>query len=208
MGDSGWAYFEIDGDSTENEYTEALVGYMYDHLDYGSWAGEFSSQGEAIYNPETRSFEGTDYYSEDSHDHITDLDIKIVIPKNFWFDTFHIECECHYDDELNVASTFNIKNGFLTNEHEDFCRNLDNKLITQFSELFAKYQSAKGEEFRGCNDSWMFNKSEAIEEGDNLVFTINLIEVQTMDSQDKDIVLEITDEMAEDIDYRLNKEHA
>ena len=47
--DSGWAYFELDGETIENEHTDRLVNWMYDHLDYGSWAGDFSAQGEAVY---------------------------------------------------------------------------------------------------------------------------------------------------------------
>ena len=52
-GDSGWVYFELDGSQVENEYTEKLVDYCYDVLDYGSWAGEFDATGEATYNPVT-----------------------------------------------------------------------------------------------------------------------------------------------------------
>lgn len=204
-GDSGWVYFEIDGDTVENEYTETLVDYMYQHLDYGSWAGEFQAQGTAVYNPETKCFEGTDYYSEDSHDCITDLNIKIVIPKSFWFDSFHVECECNYDEEPSLATRFIVKNGFLITQHEDFCRNLDTRLTNEFAEIFNQYQNANGDNFRGCNDSWIFNRSEAVEEGDNLVFTITAMEVQTVNSEDKNVTIEITDEMVKEINEKLNE---
>jgi hypothetical protein len=207
-GDSGWCYFEIDGTTVENEYTEALIGYMYDHLNYGSWAGEFNANGRAIYNPETKSFEGTDYYEEDGHDNM-ESEIKISIPKNLWFDTFHIEIECYYDETLSVATSFLVKNGFLTQQHEHFCRNLDEVLRNDFEALFNDYEDRNGvDEFRGCNDSWIINRSEFTEENDNLVFTIKNVQIQVAETSDRDIVLEITDEMAEDINHSLNAEDA
>ena len=200
-GDSGWAYFEIDGDTVENEYTEALVDKMYDTLDYGSWAGEFSANGQAIYNPETRSFEGTDYYSEDEHDTI-DCDIKIVIPKKlFWSDTFHVEIESNYDDRPDISARFIVKNGFVTQEHEDFCHNLEEVLRDDFESVFCSYT---GQEFRGCNDSWIINKNDFTEEEENLVYTIERVEIQTMESSEKNIVLELDEKFVEDIDNQLN----
>ena len=201
-GDSGWAYFEIDNDTVENEYTEVLVDKMHDTLDYGSWAGEFSANGEAIYNPETRSFEGTDYYSEDEHDTI-DCNIKIVIPKKlFWSDAFHVEIESNYDDRPDISTRFVVKNGFVTQEHEDFCHNLEEVLRDDFEAVFDNYT---GDEFRGCNDSWVINKNEFTEEEDNLVYTIERVEIQTRESSEKNIVLELDEEFVEDIDNQLNK---
>jgi hypothetical protein len=202
-GDSGWVYFEIDGESVENEYTEAFVNYMYNHLDYGSWAGEFQANGEAVYNHATRTFEGTDYYSEDGHAQI-EANIKISIPKDFWFDTFHLEVECYNDETPNVAASFIIKNGFLTDKHLDFCSNLQEELQEYFDDLFQSQEMADNYEFRGCTDSWILERKDAVEEGDMLVFHITNVEIQTMDSSEKDIVLEITEHMLENIDKSLN----
>lgn len=203
-GDSGWCHFEIDNESVDNEYTEALVDYMYNHLNYGSWAGEFQANGTAIYNPETKSFEGTDYYSEDSHD-IMESEITVSIPKSFWFDTFHVEVECYHDETPRIATSFLIKNGFLTSQHEDFCRNLEQAFQPEFESLFDDYEARNGvDEFRGCNDSWVINRNEFTEEGDNLVHTIKRVEIQVEETEDRNIVLEITDEMVQTIDNQLN----
>lgn len=202
-GDSGWCYFEVDGHQEDNEYTEALVEYMYSYLDYGSWAGEFNAQGTAVYNPKTKCFEGTDYYSEDAHTTI-ETEIKISIPKSFWFDTFHIEVESNYDESPNVSARFLLKNGFLTQQHEDFCHNLEEVLTDDFENLFDKYESSDDHDFRGCNDSWIINRTEFTEEGDNLVYTIQNVEVQTTEGSEKDVVLVITDDMVKDINDSLN----
>jgi len=203
-GDSGWVYFEVDGETIDNEYTRALVDQMDNTLDYGSWAGEFNSNGKAIYDHETRTFEGTDYYSEDSHDQM-ECQIVIKIPKSFWFDTFHVECEANYDDNVSMAISFLVKNGFLTDQHTEFCTNLENILADEFEVLFNSYESTDAYEFRGCNDSWIINRSEFKEEGDMLVYTIDHVEIQTIDREDKYIVLEVTS-IAEEIDQTLNYE--
>lgn len=201
-GDSGWAYFEIDGDTTENEYTEALVDSMYDILDYGSWAGEFQANGEAIYNPETKCFEGTDYYSEDAND-VVGTDIKITVPKSLWFESLHVECECYHDETPSVSIRFIIRNGFLTLAHSNFCDTLDKELVEQFSEIFENYRTLDGNEFRGCNDSFILERKDAVEDGDNLVFTIDKVDIQTSATEDKSIVLELDEEFVNNINKRL-----
>jgi hypothetical protein len=160
-GDSGWAHFEIDGDDVSNEYTELLVESMYDHLDYGSWAGEFHASGTAIYDPTTRTFEGTDYYGEDDTQTV-DSNITIKVPKELWFDTLHVEVECNYDESCQTNVRFLIKNGFLTTEHTDFCSNLEEELVKDFDDVFNNYQSGTNDkEFRSCTDSWILERADA-----------------------------------------------
>lgn len=199
--DSGWVYFEVDGESVDNEYSRALVDAMDDVLDYGSWAGEFNANGEAIYDSETKAFTGTDYYSEDDHDTL-DANIVIQVPKELWFETLHIECECNYDDSPETSVRFIVKNGFLTDAHQEFCTNLEETLKEEFNDIFNDYN--KNDNFRGCSDSWILEKHEAEEEDGLFVFTINKVEVQTMSTEDKSICFELIDEIVESIDEKLN----
>jgi hypothetical protein len=204
-GDSGWVHFEIDGETIENEYTEALINKMYDTLNYGSWAGEFNANGEAIYDPETNAFEGTDYYGEDSSD-VIEVDYTIRVPKKFWFETLNVEVECNYDDNSDVSALFIIKNGFLTDEHTDFCRNLEDTLREDFDFSFRNYSSNQGYEFRGCTDMFRLQRADAIEGEDELIFKITQVEIQVMTNEDRNIVLELDEEFAEAIDEQLNDE--
>ena len=151
----------------------------------------------------TNSFEGTDDYSEDSHDTI-DTNIIIKVPKKFWFETLHIECEANYDDTPQMSVRFIIKNGFLSDEHTTFCSNLEDTLNIEFSNYFDNYDSVEGYEFRGCGDSFILDRTDATEDGDDLIFNINKIELQVITSDDKDIVLELDEETAEAIDNILN----
>jgi hypothetical protein len=202
-GDSGWAYFEVDGDREENEYAEALVDFMYDTLNYGSWAGEFTASGKAIYDHKTKTFEGTDYYGEDDND-ILDVNMIIRIPKRLWFDTLHVEVEACYDEAPAVSVQLLVKNGFLTQEHTNICHNLEEVLKDDFEAYFSNYESTDDHEFRGCNDSWILERSGAIEDEDDLVFTISKVDVQTIDREDRNIVLELDEETVDRIDNRLN----
>ena len=202
-GDSGWVYFEIDGDSTDNEYTRALVDQMDTTLNYGSWAGEFNASGTAVYNPETNSFEGTDFYGEDTSE-VLDVDFTVRVPKKLWFDTLHVEVECNYDEEPEMSVRTIIKNGFLTNQHTEFCSNLETDLGRDFSSLFTNYESNEGYEFRSCTDSWILERADAVESGDDLLFYIKQVDISVMTNDEKPIVLELDEETAEGIDNILN----
>ena len=203
--DSGWVHFELDGEGVDNEYTRALVNRMDDVLDYGSWAGEFQASGSAIYDAESNSFTGVDYYGEDESD-VEDIDIKIIVPKKLWFDTLHVEVERNYDDHTHVAASFLVKNGFLSQEHSDFCTNLEEVLKDDFDAVFDNYKSADSYEFRNATDSWILERSEATEDGDDLVFKLTKIDIGIMSSIDKPVVLELDEETAAAIDEQLNDE--
>lgn len=202
-GDSGWVYFEIDGESTDNEYTRALIDQMDNTLDYGSWAGEFNASGTAIYDAEKNAFEGTDFYGEDESE-VLDVDFTIRVPKSFWFNTFHVEVERNYDDHTNTSASFLVKNGFLIQEHTDFCHNLEQELLKDFDDIFDNYKSEGGYEFRSSTDSWILERSEATEDGDDLVFKITKIDIQVMTEEDRPVVLELDEETAAAIDHILN----
>jgi hypothetical protein len=96
-GDSGWAYFQIDGQTVENTFTEKLTDMMYAELDYGSWAGEFSAQGEATFDADIKAFVGTDYYSETANTSI-ESDIIVSVPKDIWFDNIRISVDIQEGD--------------------------------------------------------------------------------------------------------------
>lgn len=203
-GDSGWCFFQVDGDQVDNEYSEALIDYMYNTLNYGSWAGEFNANGKAIYDAPTRTFEGTDYYGEDGND-VIDSNIVINIPKRLWFDTLHVEVEANYDETPNISVQFLIKNGFLTQEHLDICSNLEEILRDEFDALFSNYETNDNCDFRGSNDSFILERKDGIEDEDMLVFKIDKIEVNTLDNEERTIVFKLDDDIIKAIDEKLNQ---
>lgn len=204
-GDSGWCYFEIDGETIDNEYADCLLKRIDDTLNYGSWAGEFNASGEAVYDPKKNAFEGTDFYGEDSSA-VLESDFTIKVPKKLWFDTLHVEVEANYDEEPSVSVRTIIKNGFLTDEHTEFCSNLEKSLTTDFSALFSTYESNEGYEFRGSTDSWMLERAESLENENEFIFKIKQVDIQVMTNDERGIVLELDEETVAAIDEQLNEE--
>lgn len=197
--DSGWAHFEIDNHEVDNEYTRALVDRIDAVLNYGSWAGEFNANGQAIYDPETRTFNGIDFYSEDEID-VIDSDIIIKIPKALWFNSLIVECEASYDDKCTVNVRFIVKNGFLTDTHLVFCTALQETLESEFDHLFDIHG-----EIAHCNDIWTLDRDDATDDGENLVFNIKKVEITVNDEQENPIVLELDDATVAAIDKQLNE---
>lgn len=198
-------YFEIDGTTVENQYAEALVDYINDELDYGSWAGEFTASGRAVYDSTTKQFEGTDYYSEDENE-VLDTDIKIALPKSLWFDTVHVEVECNQEEACRINVSALVKNGFLTPKHSEICSNLEKELQDEFDAVIENYEDPE-HEFRYCSDSWVLDRSEGVSLGDDLIFSITKLDVSVSNTTEKQIVLDLTDEnVLEHINNRLNLE--
>jgi hypothetical protein len=198
-GDSGWVYFKIDdeqiSDSAENDQIRQLTDLMYDHLDYGSWAGEFSAQGEAIYDPAQKAFVGTDYYGEDGTVH-QECSINIVVPKSLWFDAVEYNME---NEDPNIDFAFILRNGFLSETHEKVRQQIIEDLDDAVEQEIRKYTSQEyHEEYRSIWQSDRIQRSDFREVGDNLVYTIEEIGIGVSQTEDKDVFLEL---ITEDDEY-------
>jgi hypothetical protein len=190
-GDSGWVHFQINDVDVENEYTDYLTSMMNNELDYGSWAGEFNTEGEAVYNKKNQSFEGTDYYSEDETMH-QECNIVIQVPKKLWYDSINIDINCHSDDQSRVTSSFNIKNGFLSNDHINFQQQLDNKLEDEINVVIDNFIETSGKDYRGIWQDLTFELKDGVVNGDFVEYTIDELGIGTTTTDEKGIYLEIT----------------
>ena len=121
----------------ENEYTETLVNYCYDTLNYGSWAGEFDANGEAAYVPEEKAFIGIDYYNETDVEE-RDPGIVLSIPKDLWFDGLSIEVEeVEYEvADYNVDVKLLVQNGMVIDKHKEVAEELKEQIIEQLNNDF------------------------------------------------------------------------
>lgn len=200
-GDSGWCWFEIDGqqipDSRQHDHIERLLNAMYDQLNYGSWAGEFSANGRAIYDPTEKAFVGTDHYSEDDTVYY-ECNIPIRIPKKLWFDRMEINIE---DDEIIVDAAFTVRNGFLTEEHEEFLEEFKQSFENEVEKVVAEFRSKEDStEFRSIWQNWDLERNEFREEGEFLVYDVPELNIGTYDSEEKDIYLELEEANTENYD--------
>jgi hypothetical protein len=192
-GDSGWVFFKIDDEqvATESSEMELLIDMMYDQLDYGSWAGEFSAQGEAFYDPKQKAFVGTDYYGEDGTVH-QECCINIVVPKSLWFDAVEYNME---GEDPHIDFAFVLRNGFLTEAHEKASKQVVEDLDDAVEQEIRKYTSQDfHEEYRSIWQSDRIQRSDFREVGDNLVFTIEEIGIGVSQVEDKDVFLELITE--------------
>lgn len=192
-GDSGWAHFQIDGEDVDNEYTEYLVDRMYEVLDYGSWAGEFNAEGEAVYNKEEQAFEGIDDYSEDetmSHS----CNIVIQVPKDLWYDNLSISIEGNDGDRTRIEARFGIKNGFLSDKHTVFISGLEEKMEEEVNAVIEDFIDTSAKDYRSIWETINLEPKDGVVKGDFLEYTIEQLGIGTTSSEPKDIYLEITEQ--------------
>lgn len=193
--DSGWVYMIKNGVQVEYNQTtdeeEELTDLMHTHLEYGSWAGEYSANGEATYDPELKAFVGEDSFGgDDSEDWSCDL--KITIPKTLWFDRVEYSIE---GDDPEVQFAFVINNGFKVPEHDAVAENICVKMKKAVDKEIKKFQEhlqVDGpNEFRSLWQDEQIALSEFVEQGDNLVYTIESLSMGTLVVEEKEVILEL-----------------
>lgn len=191
--DSGWVHLEIDGQDVENEYTETLINYMDNYLDYGSWAGDFNANGEAKYSPEYKAFVGTDYYSE-TGTMSYDVDIELVIPKHLWFNDLEVHIECEYEDTPNIEASFGIKNGFLTEEHREIEQALSIDIKDKIEAAISDWQYHTGLQFESMWEDITLVPTDFKEDGGgNVIGVIHSVQFRYPEEEPKDIYLDVNE---------------
>jgi len=158
-GDSGWCWFQIDREQCTQPEAEWLVDKMYETLDYGSWAGEYSANGEATYNAETKQFDGTDYYSEDdSATHKTSNPYVFKIPKSIHFDDIFLECE---GEEYVFNMNVHVRNGFFDKSSGELFAKIEKELNEWSEAMVAEIQAEDSSiELQSCWDNYEISKDE------------------------------------------------
>ena len=192
-GDSGWVHFQIDGESVDNEYTEYLTSMMYNVLDYGSWAGEFSATGSAEYDKKEQAFVGIDDYSEDetmSHN----CNIVIQVPKDIWHDSLSINIEGDDGERTRIEARFGIKNGFLSDKHTAFIQGVEYKMEQEVDAVIEDFIQNSPTDYRSIWENINLEPKDGVVKGDFLEYTIKELNIGTTSSDEKDIYLDITEE--------------
>lgn len=186
--DSGWVTFEVDkADLTEedNNMIAYLENKCYDELDYGSWAGEFSANGQATFDAEQNAFVGTDYYSED--DSITkDCELRIAIPKDVWFDSVEIAI---HDEEIEVSVDIKVRNGFKTEAHTKAEQALETAIQDQVCDLVADVNN-----YRSVWEEFTLLPSDFTLIGDEMIHIKEDISVGIYDEDEKSVFINLDTE--------------
>lgn len=194
-GDSGWVYFEVDGVQADGEEIEALVDMMYNELDYGSWAGEFSANGRADYDPATKCFEGIDYYSEDDWTDTTfEEPFAFYIPGTYGFDSIEYNIEGNFEDDFRVEVTFNIVNGFITPE----LRELENEMSEAIKEKLTEELKDKDVNYFGTHK--LAERHEMNNGKGSVIFQFDNVEYSVYNTEEKGVTIDLKERLENETD--------
>lgn len=193
--DSGCFYLKLDGDELENDWENKgsfetqLLNWAAEEIDYGSFAGDFYTDGYLVYDPATKCFTGTDSYSETDYDTIEDAAIRIEVPKNLWFDEVHLDVDGDDDDIHTVEASLIIKNGPLTVAHEQWGKDQEEKLIKVFNKTLDRVEVTVD----SVSQNYTIPFADFQEEGDHMVHVITEIEYAYRNEEDRDTTLNLLD---------------
>lgn len=197
-GDSGWASLVLNGKEVSNDYSNQLLDGIYEELDYGSWAGEFFSSGEAIYNKEDQSFTGIDDYQEEES-FPNYCDIVLRIPDKLWYDSIEVRIESDgeeiHDDAVSVR--FVIKNGFISDEHGYYAEALEKQILGEVRQEVDKFINDGGE-FRSVWQTIVLERKDSEQVPDYIQHKIDCIMIGTMTNDEKYIELNLTQDDEQD----------
>jgi hypothetical protein len=164
---------------------------MYDELDYGSWAGEFTAEGEAVYNKENQSFEGVDYYSEDET-MSQECNIVIQVPKDLWHDNLSISIEGDDGERTRIGARFGVKNGFLSVDHIIFIQDIEDKMEQEVDAVINDFINNSTTDYRSIWETINLEPKDGVIKDDCIEYTINSLNIGTISTDEKDVYLEIT----------------
>lgn len=193
-GDSGWVHFQIDEEECSDPEADQLVDMMYDQLDYGSWAGEFSASGQAPWDPEQKAFVGVDYYSE-SESVTAEANIEVRVPKYIPFDEIRINTQ---DEEADTTTEIMIMNGFIHPETDAVEEKLNATLQPKFSEAVDKAVEANQQEFDSAWGDYRLMRADFKEDGDELVAKIELVQYSIHDGRETDVEINLGELLEEE----------
>jgi len=184
--DSGMFEIKLNDMAVEvtSEADDSIIALVADYLGYGSFAGDFSTEGQVIYNRKSRCFEGTDRYGE-TEDDIKACSIPVVVSREIWFDEFHIHVEI--DAGISeIEAQIIVLDGPYTDAHGSYETEVSNALQRSFSEAIETVAN-----FDRLWDEFIIKKSEFAEDGDNWVYMIREFSYAAYKTDEKDIIIRL-----------------
>jgi hypothetical protein len=191
---SFWASIDdVDIPTDNSNMGGVLIDVVADHIGYGSFAGDYSTNGELVYAD--GEFSGADYYSASDSDSMSlerDQVIEVQIPEYLWFDSISIDTSGYLEEEdVNVNVSFNISNGPVVDEHVT----LEEELSEVIRSLIVKrLDSLERSDITQVYNEWLFPFDEGVLSNGKRIFFIDCIEFSYESGEDKQICIEITDD--------------
>lgn len=134
---------EITVDYDKKNGTYDLVDFIADEIGYGSFAGNFSVNGDVTYDVEQRAFIGEDD-CEILEDYTYKFKKPLVFPilKELWFDNVLVDIS-GYSGDIDISVRLSISNGPVFQEHMDFESNAVKVIKKEIDTLFDEVDEAK-----------------------------------------------------------------
>jgi len=195
--DSGNADLYVDGEvrpwEGRAEMEEDVIDLVLDDLGYGGFAGDFSTEGEVIFDVKKKAFIGQDNYcqSESTHISFPDKELKIPIlrvevPKDLWFDELNLATQ--HEDITDVEII--VKNGPVVELHGETEEAIKDYLDGWFNEhLYNKIR----EDIDGMWNEFSFEYSDFILDQKKEVRYVEItgLHYSYRESDNKDVYIEI-----------------
>jgi len=187
-GDEGQFELKLNDKELETDYghEDSIVDLVWAELDYGYFAGPFSTTGEVVYDSEKKCFEGTDTYS-DTDSISTNCNITIHLPETLWFDRLELHFEQDFADPF-YSATLIVLNGPVTDGHATMESQTAQEFAKQMRECISRIYN-----FDSMNEQFTFNRSDFMLEGDELVCVINEFSFWCNNITEKDIFISLTE---------------
>lgn len=195
-GDSGWFEMIQDGKKIDDPsgFLYAMYDYIAEYMGYGSFAGDYSTSGELVYDRKSKSFEGIDYYSDTSTDTHT-CAIEIRIPNKVWFDRLELRIDAEGGIvEKDTSAQLIVLNGPHIHEH-DYWEGEINYIVQEG----IREASEEIEDICDINERITIEYDAFIPEGNELVFTVEQFQYSYNRNDERELTIYLTDPNNEDV---------
>lgn len=185
--DSGWFGLLLDGEQPIelNEMQRAILGLVENHLQYGSFAGDFSTDGRVAYSPEEKCFIGEDNFGGGESDSKA-CEIEILIPGNMIFDS--LEFNIYSDDGIHCSMLLRLKNGPSPMGFQDIQSAIENHICQTIQAIVDDI-----EDFNGMSDQIIVNRSQVKSVGEMLSYTITELNYWISISETSEVLIPFAD---------------
>lgn len=188
--DSGWFELSVNGKEIDNPspLVQDIIEFVENHIGYGSFAGDFFTDGELSYNRADKCFVGADTYSE-TDQRIQECEIAFSIPETVWFDHLTLSVSSERSNDTIEASIFlQILNGPHPEDFDTTKSQLEIHINQQFSDLIDHI-----EDFAGIWEEYLFPRKDFQARDGMLHYSINKFNFSYHETDVKEIYISFLD---------------
>lgn len=141
--DSGWFELELNGEKLENPspLEEDILQFVADHMGYGSFAGDYTTDGTLSYDPEEKCFSGLDSFTTTDQGR-NFCSIEVRIPESIWFDSLKlfVNTEGGFED-IETSVSLQILNGPHPDDFDEMKLQMEANINTQFCNVISHIEN-------------------------------------------------------------------